>query len=235
MANTVDRVHNYDFLYKLLLIGDANTGKTSLLTKFVEGTFTGDYISTIGIDFNFKTLVVNKQTIRLQCWDSTGQERFKSLTTTYFKGADGFILTFDLTDRQSYDRLPYWINEVKTHNLHSNNIILVGTKLDLTAKRKSGEVGAAHFRAVSTEEASKFAGLNNMEYLEISSKDNVNVDSVFIHISKTLMRDALQDIKEHKKESEEQSPVPDSQFLSKVKLLPHNFMRCFCFGREDLE
>ncbi|KAJ0000450.1 hypothetical protein NQD34_012292 [Periophthalmus magnuspinnatus] len=103
----------YDFLYKLLLIGDSGVGKTCLIIRFAEDNFNSTYISTIGIDFKVKTIDVDGRKVKLQVWDTAGQERFKTITTAYYRGAMGIILVYDITDEKSFENIQNWMKSIK--------------------------------------------------------------------------------------------------------------------------
>src|SRR5437899_8952112 len=105
-------VKKVDYQLKLLLLGDSGVGKTSLLAKFTEDVFTPSYISTIGIDFKIKTLEINDKIVKLNLWDSAGQERFRSITKAYYRGCHGLLLVYDLTDLRSFENVAHWIEEI---------------------------------------------------------------------------------------------------------------------------
>merc|ERR1711997_141721 len=115
------------------------TGKSSLLQRFADDMFTENYITTIGVDFRFKTIPVEKKTIKLQIWDTAGQERFRTITSAYYRGADGIILVYDITDRESFSHVNDWLNEVNRYVNESTCKILIGNKCDNTADRKETE------------------------------------------------------------------------------------------------
>ncbi|XP_072917228.1 ras-related protein Rab-13 isoform X3 [Hemitrygon akajei] len=103
----------YDYLFKLLLIGDSGVGKTCLIIRFADDNFNNTYISTIGIDFKIKTIDVGGKKIKLQVWDTAGQERFKTITTAYYRGAMGIILVYDITDEKSFENIQNWMKSIK--------------------------------------------------------------------------------------------------------------------------
>merc|ERR1712187_1014333 len=174
------RRHNmkrdYDHLFKLVLIGDSNAGKSSLLLRFADDTFTDSYITTIGVDFRFKTIPVEKKTIKLQIWDTAGQERFRTITSAYYRGADGICMIFDTCDRESFSHVDNWLDEVNKYVNESTCKILIGSKCDLTAERQ-----------ISTEEAKKKAEELGMAYVETSAKDAINVQDAFQIMSAELI------------------------------------------------
>lgn len=102
----------YDYLFKLLLIGDSGVGKSCLLLRFADDTYTQSYISTIGVDFKIRTLGIDDKTVKLQIWDTAGQERFRTITSSYYRGAHGIIIVYDVTDRESFTNVRHWIHEI---------------------------------------------------------------------------------------------------------------------------
>eukprot|EP00448_Togula_jolla_P000506 CAMPEP_0170594726 /NCGR_PEP_ID=MMETSP0224-20130122/14159_1 /TAXON_ID=285029 /ORGANISM="Togula jolla, Strain CCCM 725" /LENGTH=238 /DNA_ID=CAMNT_0010918813 /DNA_START=49 /DNA_END=762 /DNA_ORIENTATION=+ len=167
---------DYDHLFKLVLIGDSGAGKSCLLLRFADDAFTDSYITTIGVDFRFKTIPVDKKTIKLQIWDTAGQERFRTITSAYYRGADGIIMVYDICDRESFAHVDEWLNEVNRYVNESTCKILIGNKCDLSAERQ-----------VSTEEAKKKAEDLGIAFIETSAKDATNVDSAFQMMSAELI------------------------------------------------
>ncbi|TTB12809.1 Ras-related protein Rab-13 [Bagarius yarrelli] len=142
----------YDFLFKLLLIGDSGVGKTCLIIRFAEDNFNSTYISTIGIDFKVKTIEVEGKKIKLQVWDTAGQERFKTITTAYYRGAMGIILVYDITDEKSFENIQNWMKSIKENASAGVSQMLLGNKCDIEAKRKvSKEMGEKSFIALARD------------------------------------------------------------------------------------
>ena len=121
----------YDYLFKVLLIGNSGVGKSSLLLRFADDVFNDNFMPTIGVDFKIRTVDVDQKTIKLQIWDTAGQERFKTITSSYYKGAHGIIVTYDITDRESFSKVSEWMREVDKHAQENISRILVGNKKDL--------------------------------------------------------------------------------------------------------
>jgi len=167
---------DYDYLFKILLVGESGVGKSCLLLRYADDSFTDAFISTIGVDFKIKTVTLNDKTVKLQIWDTAGQERFRTITTTYYRGAHGVILAYDITDRVSFTRLPNWLAEIQRFAKEDVVILLVGTKLDLADKRE-----------VTTQEGKDFAAKHNMQFLEASSKNKVGVDEAFSTLGTTVI------------------------------------------------
>lgn len=164
--------------YKIILIGDSGSGKSSLITKFTDDKFESRFASTIGIDFRSKTFKLDDQTITLHIWDTAGQEKFRSITRSYYSTAKGVILVFDLSSVSSFNSLNKWLNEIIENVNHECPIILVGTKNDLKIQ-------------VSRDQVSKFLesyDTLDIEYIETSSKNGMNVNAVFFSLSEKLLK-----------------------------------------------
>ncbi|XP_008429973.1 ras-related protein Rab-13 isoform X1 [Poecilia reticulata] len=157
----------YDFLFKLLLIGDSGVGKTCLIIRFAEDNFNSTYISTIGIDFKVKTIEVDGKKVKLQVWDTAGQERFKTITTAYYRGAMGIILVYDITDEKSFENIQNWMKSIKENASAGVSQMLIGNKCDIEPKRK-----------VSKETGEKLAKDHGIRFFETSAKSSINVEEV---------------------------------------------------------
>ena len=125
MDTDYDENSNYDYIFKVLLIGDSGVGKSSLLLRFADDTYTDCYISTIGVDFKIKTVELDGETVKLQLWDTAGQERFKTITSNYYRGAHGFILVYDVTNEESFKNLKQWIVEMIYSITHKENDLFI--------------------------------------------------------------------------------------------------------------
>jgi|Transcript_14484 Ras-related protein Rab-1A len=158
----------YDYLFKLLLIGDSGVGKSCLLLRFADDTYTESYISTIGVDFKIRTIEQDSKTIKLQIWDTAGQERFRTITSSYYRGAHGIIVVYDVTDMESFNNVKQWLHEIDRYACENVNKLLVGNKCDLESKR-----------AVSTEQAQEFADSLGIDFMETSAKNSTNVEKAF--------------------------------------------------------
>merc|ERR1712166_916991 len=125
----------YDYLFKLLLIGDSGVGKSCLLLRFADDTYTETYISTIGVDFKIRTVEIDGKVIKLQIWDTAGQERFRTITSSYYRGAHGIIVVYDVTDEDSFTAVQRWLSEIDRYCHEHVNKMLVGNKCDLHQKK----------------------------------------------------------------------------------------------------
>ncbi|KAJ2559948.1 ras GTPase [Coemansia sp. RSA 1933] len=159
----------YDYLFKLLLIGDSGVGKSCLLLRFADDTYTESYISTIGVDFKIRTIELDGKTVKLQIWDTAGQERFRTITSSYYRGAHGIIVVYDVTDGETFSNVKQWLQEIDRYASEGVNKLLVGNKSDLEDKRK-----------VDVTEAKDFADSLNISFLETSAKDSTNVEKAFM-------------------------------------------------------
>ncbi|KAJ6315781.1 hypothetical protein OIU78_019118 [Salix suchowensis] len=128
---------DYDYLIKLLLIGDSGVGKSCLLLRFSDGSFTTSFITTIGIDFKIRTIELDGKRIKLQIWDTAGQERFRTITTAYYRGAMGILLVYDVTDESSFNNIRNWIRNIEQHASDNVNKILVGNKADMDESKRT--------------------------------------------------------------------------------------------------
>jgi Ras-related protein Rab-1A len=162
----------YDYLHKLLLIGDSGVGKSCLLLRFADNYFTESYISTIGVDFKVKTIPIDGKIVKLQIWDTAGQERFRTITSSYYRGAHGIIVVFDVTDRVSFANITSWLGEIDKYATTNTTKLLVGNKCDQEEKRQ-----------VSYETAKEKADQLGIPYIETSARTSINVDETFVKIA----------------------------------------------------
>jgi Ras-related protein Rab-11A len=150
----------YDYLFKVVLIGDSGVGKSNLLTRFTRDEFKADSKSTIGVEFATQTIQVDKKTIKAQIWDTAGQERYRAITSAYYRGAVGALLVYDTTKRATFDSVrTMWLDELKQNADEHIIIMLVGNKKDLK-----------HLRDVSTEDGRNFAEQNHLSFIETSAQ-----------------------------------------------------------------
>lgn len=168
----------YDQLFKLLIIGDSGVGKTCLLTRYTDNIMMDTYTATIGVDFKVKTLHIDGQAIRLQIWDTAGQERFRTVCRSYYRGAQGIVLVYDVTDLQSFQNVTAaWASEITSNAPPDIVKLLVGTKSDLTT-----------YRVVSKESGQDLAKSINALFIEASALDGTNVAEAFETIAKQISK-----------------------------------------------
>ncbi|XP_051170443.1 ras-related protein Rab-1A [Leptopilina boulardi] len=159
----------YDYLFKLLLIGDSGVGKSCLLLRFADDTYTESYISTIGVDFKIRTIELDGKTIKLQIWDTAGQERFRTITSSYYRGAHGIIVVYDCTDQETFNNVKQWLEEIERYACDNVNKLLVGNKCDLHTKK-----------VIEFSTAKEYAEQLEIPFLETSAKNAMNVEQAFM-------------------------------------------------------
>lgn len=158
----------YDYLFKIALVGDSGVGKSNLLTRFIRNEFNLDTKATIGVEFGSKIITHEGKSIKAQIWDTAGQERFRAITSSYYKGAMGALLVYDISKKLSFEALERWITEIKTYAQPEITIILVGNKSDL-----------GNIREVEQEQAIAFSQKNKISFFESSALEYTNVEVVF--------------------------------------------------------
>ena len=159
---------NYDYLTKVIILGDYGVGKSSLMLRFAEGTFTDMHIATIGVEFKARVLNVGETRVNLQMWDTGGGARFQEIIKTYYRGTKGFIVVYDIASRLSFEHVDKWIEDIDIYKTGKVFKILVGSKCDLESARE-----------VSYEEGLQKAKLYGIQFFEASAKTPINVDSIF--------------------------------------------------------
>jgi len=165
----------YNYTLKFIVIGDSSVGKSNLLLQFTDKRFEQTHDVTIGIEFGSKIISYDNTIYNIQVWDTAGQETYKALTKSYYRGAIGCLLVYDITNRESFNDVSRWLTDIKASNPDNTNIILIGNKLDLE-----------EYRTVSYEEGKKFADDNKIEFMETSAKTGTNVHKSFINMIKHI-------------------------------------------------
>lgn len=173
-----DQANKYEYIFKIILIGSSGVGKSSILQRYIQKTFNDSYASTIGVDFFMKSINIGEKTIKLQLWDTAGTEKFRSITTGYYRGADAAFVVFDLSAKSSFKAVSEWIeNYYKYKNPDSEkNVVLIGNKVDLVDKRE-----------VTQEEAENYVKDNNIFYFETSAKEGKNIEECFNFMAEKLL------------------------------------------------
>ena len=167
---------DYDFIFKVLLLGNSDVGKSSIILRYVDQTWSDTFVPTIGVDFKVKTLEVDNKKIKMQIWDTAGQERFRTVISSYFRGSHGLFLIYDITNRDSFKNLENWLSEIE-ENANKNVLkFLIGNKCDLENDRE-----------IETKEGQDFANRNVMQFMETSAKEDKNINEAFEALAKLMM------------------------------------------------
>eukprot|EP00270_Netrium_digitus_P021653 TRINITY_DN939_c0_g1_i1.p1 TRINITY_DN939_c0_g1~~TRINITY_DN939_c0_g1_i1.p1 ORF type:complete len:226 (+),score=59.36 TRINITY_DN939_c0_g1_i1:110-787(+) len=166
-----DYDHQVDYVFKIVLIGDSAVGKSQLLARFARNEFSMESKATIGVEFQTKTIVVDKKVIKAQIWDTAGQERYRAVTSSYYRGAVGALLVYDVSKRISFDHCGRWLDELRAHSDANIFVMLVGNKADLV-----------DLRQVATSDAKEFAEQNRVAFIETSALEATNVEAAFTQV-----------------------------------------------------
>ncbi|CAH8643639.1 unnamed protein product [Schistosoma haematobium] len=166
----------YDYLFKVVLIGDSGVGKSNLLSRFTRNEFNLESKSTIGVEFATKSVEIDGRTIKAQIWDTAGQERYRAITAAYYRGAVGALLVYDITKRETFNNLEHWLLELRNNVELDMVVMLVGNKCDLR-----------HLRTVLTEDAKLWAERQGLFFMETSALESTGVESAFYYILKNFV------------------------------------------------
>ncbi|CAD8076788.1 unnamed protein product [Paramecium sonneborni] len=166
----------YNYLFKFIIVGDTSVGKSCLLLQYVDKKFRNQHEPTIGVEFGAKQVIFKSKIIKIQIWDTAGQESFRSITRSYYRGSIGAILVYDVTRRETFENASLWVNEIKKYGNHNIVIILVGNKTDLSDMK------------VSEDDAKEMAKNNGLEYIEVCAKQNFKVDEAFQIITENIYK-----------------------------------------------
>ena len=160
----------FDVKYKIMVLGESKVDKTQLIKRYTKNVFGGVYLTTVGMDFQDKIIEIEDKKVRLQIWDTAGQERFRNVTKSYFQSSQGLVLVYDITDRESFEKLNFWVDNIKNNAPENAKFILVGNKCDLANERK-----------VTIEDGENKARNYNIKFFESSAKDGTNVNELFFN------------------------------------------------------
>ena len=183
--DTKSTLDDFDIKLKIMVLGESMVGKTSLITRYTNDKFGGRYLCTVGIDFQKKKIEKNGKKVLLQIWDTAGQERFRNVTKNYFQASQGFILAYDINNKDSFEKVQYWVEEIKSNAEEKIKCILIGTKCDLDK------------REVSEEEGQNLGQKYGYKFLETSAKENININETF----ETLVSEIMDNFKENGRQS----------------------------------
>ena len=206
-----NEIGNYDYIFKILLLGDSSVGKTCFLLRYSDDTFTENHISTIGLDYRFKLVnLENDKKVKLQIWDTAGQDRFRAITKNYYKGAHGIILIYDVTNITTFNNIKSWVSQIRENTTEKIKITLVGNKIDEEDLRK-----------ISFDEGQKLAAEYDLKFFETSAKKNLRVSEVFNYITEEINNHNI------KKEGENgDKNKTKAVFVSNVKLKSKKTVCC---------
>ena len=201
------------YIIKILTLGDTSVGKSSIVLRFSDDKFDDKIFSTIGIDFKTKYIKLDKFSVKVLIWDTAGQEKFQNIAKQYYKGANGVLLIYDISNRKSFERIDFWLKELKENNrIDELFLYLVGNKIDMEDKR-----------VISFQEGEKYAKNNNINFFEVSAKSGKGVTELFNNLINGVMENILK--KNEKEEIEDK--VRLSTFLEKNYKNEKNKKCCF--------
>ena len=178
----------FDVKYKIMVLGESKVDKTQLIKRYTKDQFGGVYLTTVGMDFQDKIIEIEDKKVRLQVWDTAGQERFRNVTKSYFQSSHGLLVVYDITDRESFEKINFWMENIKNNAPENAKKILVGNKCDL-----------ANERQVSYEEGEKKASNYNIKFFESSAKEGTNVKEFFFYLANDIYQDEKAKGKDKKK------------------------------------
>ncbi|XP_073307492.1 ras-related protein RABA1d-like [Primulina huaijiensis] len=168
---------DYDYLFKLVLIGDSGVGKSNLLSRFTRNEFSLETKSTIGVEFATRSMTLESKVIKAQIWDTAGQERYRAITSAYYRGAVGALLVYDVTRHSTFESVERWLRELRDHTDPDIVVMLIGNKSDLR-----------HLVTVSIEDGTSFAERESLYFMETSALDATNVEKAFSYVVDQIYR-----------------------------------------------
>ena len=166
----------YEFIFKVLMLGNSNVGKSSLFLRFVDDIWNDTFVPTIGVDFKIKTIEIDQKKVKMQIWDTAGQERFKNIISSYYRGANGILLIYDVTEKESFKSLSNWLIEIEKNGNKNVLKVLIGNKSDLEDKR-----------VISFNQGKEFSDMYGLKFIETSAKKNLNVNEAFESLGREIM------------------------------------------------
>ena len=175
-TDTSAKAKKSDHNFKFVVIGDTGAGKSSVLLRFADNAFQDSYMATVAVDFRHRTVTINGESCKLQIWDTSGQERYRTITSAYYRGADAIVMVYDVTNQESIRHINDWMAEVNRYAAPDTCKLLIGNKCDLESQR-----------VVPTATAKSFAEELNIPFIETSAKEGVNVDKAFIQLTEALV------------------------------------------------
>ena len=174
---SLTKTKDYDYIFKIVLIGDTCVGKSCILVRFSDDIFNDNYVTTIGVDFRFKTMIVKEKVAKIQIWDTAGEERYRSITTAYYRGAAAILICCDCTNIESFNNVKNWVEEIgKYTDKDTVDKIILMNKCDLEKERK-----------VERSEIEKFEKESGLKVLEVSAKTGEGIDKAFEYVISNLI------------------------------------------------
>ncbi|KAL7671086.1 hypothetical protein ACOME3_005999 [Neoechinorhynchus agilis] len=167
---------SYAYLFKYIMIGDTGVGKSCLLLQFTDRRFQPVHDLTIGVEFGARMITTEGKQIKLQIWDTAGQENFRSITRSYYRGAAGALLVYDITRRETFEHVADWLEDARLHSSSNMVVMLIGNKSDMDSRRE-----------VSKEEGESFAAKNKLVFIETSAKTGENVEEAFVRTANVIL------------------------------------------------
>ena len=193
---------SYDEKIKIMVLGETRVGKTALIKKYTKNKFGGEYLTTVGIDFQEKIIDVDDKSVKLQIWDTAGQERFRNIAKNYFHTSDGFLIVYDISCKDSFEKLDFWLGQIKLNAPEHTKCIVAGNKCDLEEKRE-----------VNKSDGEAFAKEQNINFYETSAKEGINVNEIF----QILANEIIKDIKKNGPKNKRSSQVLKKSTKTKKK------------------
>ena len=178
---------SYDFLFKLILIGDSSVGKSNILLKYLKGEFDQNSKATVGVEFGTKNIEIKNKKVKIQIWDTAGQERYRSITSAYYKGAKGAFIVYDITRKNTFDNIDKWISDLKTNGDKNIAIVLIGNKSDLEDKRE-----------VSNEDGIKKSEEFKIAFMETSALNGDNINNAFDELLEQIYQNNCANVEQEK-------------------------------------
>ncbi|CAG9312303.1 RAB13_1 [Blepharisma stoltei] len=169
--NESNTTEQFDYMMKILTIGDSGVGKTCLIMRYTENSFSNKFLNTIGVECKSKTIVQGNKKVRMQLWDTAGQERFRTITNNYYRGAHAIAIVYDVTDRKSFEMVSSWLAEIRKSRGSEAYIFILANKVDMTEKR-----------VISEQEGAEWAKNRDLYCFEVSAKENLGVEEAFSFI-----------------------------------------------------
>lgn len=199
----------YEHLFKVILIGDWGVGKSNIILRITQDAFDQDSRTTIGVEFSQKVIEVSKKKVIIQIWDTAGQDRYRAITSAYYRAAVGAILVYDISKRTSFDSLNAWVNEIYTNTAETITVMLLGNKIDLSSSRE-----------VTTEEGKAFAKRYNFLFAEVSALSGQNIQESFGNMVKSVYKNMKNPIADTKRPTSKLSFTDDHEnegYFQKLK------------------